>query len=113
MTNCDPFISEGKLERIPISDLMYSSNIPHKLLSLPVNSPIVDGEKIHIPPVVVYRRDGINYIVNGQFTIDMVVSITGSRDTAVWCKVYENPLFEREEDLFPNQTVMPEEEDKQ
>lgn len=114
MNNCNPLEFEDKLERIPISDLVYSSNIPTKLLSLPINSPIVDDDKMHIPPVVVYRREGINYIVNGQHTIDIVVSITGSRDTAIWCKVYEDVSFEREEDLFPNSTdILPETEDKQ
>lgn len=114
MNNCNPFDSEGKLERIPICDLAYSSNIPDKLLTLPVERPIVDGDKIHIPPVIVLRQDGVNYVVNGQLTIDIVVSITGSRDTAMWCKVYENIEFPCEKDIFPDATDMvPEQEDKQ
>lgn len=106
MNICDQPASEGKLERIPIRELVYSSNIPDKLLSLPAKSPFIDDDKIHIPPVVVYRRDGINYIVNGQHTIDIVLCITKSRDTSIWCRVFEKLTYEHEEELFPNPTEM-------
>lgn len=113
MNNCDSLASDWKLERIPIRDLVYSSNIPGKMLELPSDSPVFEDDKVHIPPVVVLRRDGVNYIVNGQHTIDIVVCLTQSRDTAIWCKVYENVTFNSEEEIFPHSTEMlPETEDK-
>lgn len=104
MNNNVPCTSEGKLERIPICDLVYNSNLPLNFLRIPTHTPIVKDDKLLIPPVVVCRRDGVNYIVDGQHTIDIVVSITGSRETAIWCKVFDDPAFEQEEDIFPNPT---------
>lgn len=40
-------------------------------------------------PVKVSRRNGINYVFNGQHTIEIVALVSGSRDTPVWCMVYD------------------------
>ena len=49
------------------------------------------------------RRDGINYVFNGQHTIEIVAAVSGSRDTPVWCMVYEDLNYETEADIFANQ----------
>lgn len=100
MTINNSFDSDGKLEKIPISKLVYNSNLPLDYLRLHTGSPSVACEKLHIQPVVVARQNGINYIVNGQHTVDIVVAVTGTRDTAVWCKFFENIRFENEEAVF-------------
>lgn len=90
MTNCEPSAPEWKLERIPINELVYDPNLLHDYLHQLSHRPIVKDDYLHIPPVVVYRHEGINYIVDGQHTIDIVVRMTGSKDTDVWCRVYDN-----------------------
>lgn len=56
-----------------------------------------------INPVKGSRRDGINYVFNGQHTIEIVAQVSGSRETPVWCMVYDDLAYEREADIFVNQ----------
>ena len=48
------------------------------------------------------RRDGINFVFDGQHTVEIVASVSGSRDTPVWCMVYEMQYTE-EAHTFANQ----------
>ena len=56
-----------------------------------------------INPVKVSRRDGMNYVFNGQHTIEIVAAVSGSRETPVWCMVYDDMDYEVEADVFANQ----------
>lgn len=56
-----------------------------------------------INPVKVSRRDGINYVFNGQHTIEIVARVSGSRETPVWCMIYDDLCYEEEADIFANQ----------
>jgi hypothetical protein len=56
-----------------------------------------------INPVKVSRRDGTNYVFNGQHTIEIVAMKSGSRDTPVWCMIYDDLNYEHEADIFANQ----------
>jgi len=56
-----------------------------------------------INPVKVSRRDGINYVFNGQHTIEIVALVSGSRDTPVWCMIYDDLCYSHEADIFANQ----------
>ena len=56
-----------------------------------------------INPVKVSRRNGINYVFNGQHTIEIVALVSGSRETPVWCMVYDDLVYEHEADIFANQ----------
>ena len=56
-----------------------------------------------INPVKVSRRNGINYVINGQHTIEIVAEVSGSRDTPVWCMIYDDLEYEQEADVFANQ----------
>ena len=60
-------------------------------------------DPFQINPVKVSRRDGINYVFNGQHTIEIVAAVSGSRETPVWCMVYEDLKYETEADIFANQ----------
>jgi len=51
----------------------------------------------------VSRRNGINYVFNGQHTIEIIVAISGSRETPVWCMIYDDLDYQREADIFANQ----------
>ncbi len=49
------------------------------------------------------RRSGINYVFNGQHTIEIVATVSGSRETPVWCMVYDELDYVQEADIFANQ----------
>ena len=51
----------------------------------------------------VSRRAGINYVFNGQHTIEIVALVSGSRDTPVWCMIYDDLEYRQEADIFANQ----------
>ena len=51
----------------------------------------------------VSRRDGINYVFNGQHTIEIIALVSGSRETPVWCMIYDDLIYEQEADIFANQ----------
>ena len=56
-----------------------------------------------INPVKVSRRNGINYVFNGQHTIEIVALVSGSRETPVWCMIYDDLEYTQEADIFANQ----------
>ena len=45
----------------------------------------------------------MNYVFNGQHTIEIVAAVSGSRDTPVWCMIYDDLSYEHEADIFANQ----------
>lgn len=49
------------------------------------------------------RRDGVNYVFNGQHTIEIVATVSGSRETPVWCMIYDSLDYKNEADIFANQ----------
>lgn len=44
----------------------------------------------------------MNYAFNGQHTIEIVATVSGSRDTPVWCMIYDEPDYTQETDTFAN-----------
>lgn len=56
-----------------------------------------------INPVKVSRRNGVNYVFNGQHTIEIIALISESRETPVWCMVYDDLEYKQEADIFANQ----------
>ena len=49
------------------------------------------------------RRDGVNYVFNGQHTAEIVAMVSGSRDTPVWCMIYDDLEYTAE--AFGNDTT--------
>ncbi|MBO4701110.1 MAG: hypothetical protein J5625_00470 [Lachnospiraceae bacterium] len=56
-----------------------------------------------INPIKVSRRNGINYVFNGQHTAEIIAMISGSRETPVWCMIYDDLEYVEEADIFANQ----------
>lgn len=56
-----------------------------------------------INPIKVSRRNGINYVFNGQHTAEIIAMASGSRDTPVWCMIYDDLEYTEEADIFANQ----------
>ena len=60
-------------------------------------------DKNQLNPVKVSRRDGVNYVMDGQHTVEIVDGVSGSQDTPVWCMVYDDLEYQNEADIFANQ----------
>ena len=56
-----------------------------------------------IRPVKVSQRDGINYVFDGQHTIEIIAAMSGSRDTPVWCMIYDDLQYQEEAHVFAEQ----------
>ena len=96
----NPFIPNVHFELIPISNLV-SNQVYQRSLSMPhVKKTVEHFDPKQINPVKVSRRDGINYVFNGQHTIEIIATVSGSRETPVWCMVYEDLDYETEADIF-------------
>jgi len=97
------FVPDVTFEKIPIKNLVsnqaYQRNLSHSHVSR-----TADNFDLHqINPVKVSRRNGINYVFNGQHTAETVARVSGSRDTPVWCMVYQDLDYGDEADIFARQ----------
>lgn len=99
------FVPNVHFELIPIKNLVSNQDYQRNLSSRYVQKTAEHFDVNQINPVKVSRRDGINYVFNGQHTIEVVAKVSGSRDTPVWCMVYEDLVYEHEADIFANQQV--------
>jgi len=68
-----------------------------------VKSAVEEYDLHQINPVKVSRRDGINYVYDGQHTVEIVAAASGSRLTPVWCMVFDDLNYEEEAEVFANQ----------
>ena len=53
-----------------------------------------DFDLYQVNPVKVSRRNGINYVFDGQHTTEIIAMVSGSRETPVWCMVYDDLCYE-------------------
>ena len=98
--NLERFLPNVTFEAIPIKELVSNQRA---LSKNHVRRAAADFDIHQINPVKVSRRDGINYVFNGQHTMEIVAQISGSRDTPVWCMVYEDLGYKSEANIFANQ----------
>lgn len=45
----------------------------------------------------------INYVFDGQHTIEAVALVSNSRETPVWCMIYDHLCYEHEAHIFAEQ----------
>ena len=90
-------------EQIPIRNLVSNQEYQRNLSQHHVQRAAANFDLYQINPVKVSRRNGINYVFNGQHTIEIVALVSGSRETPVWCMVYDDLGYEHEADIFANQ----------
>ncbi len=96
-------IPQVVFELIPIRNLVSNQNYQRSLSEGHIISAVQDFDVFQINPVKVSRRDGINYVFDGQHTIEIVASKSGSRDTPVWCMVYDDLVYQEEAHIFAEQ----------
>ena len=97
------FVPQVHFELIPISNLVSNQNYQRDLSQTHIEKAAMNFDPYQINPVKVSRRDGVNYVFNGQHTIEIVARASGSRDTPVWCMIYDDLSYAHEADIFANQ----------
>ncbi len=97
------FVPNCHFELIRICDLVSNQEYQRNLSILLVKSAVEEYDLHQINPVKVSRRDGINYVYDGQHTVEIVAAASGSRLTPVWCMVFDDLNYEEEAEVFANQ----------
>ena len=97
------FIPDVKFELIPIKNLVSNQDYQRNLSTSHIRRTVESFDIYQVNPVKVSRRDGINYVFNGQHTIEIIAAVSNSRETPVWCMVYDSMDYEMEADVFANQ----------
>ena len=103
MDDFKDFVPNVYFEKIPIKNLVSNQDYQRSLSEQHVLRAAENFDLFQINPVKVSRRNGINYVFNGQHTIEIVALVSGSRDTPVWCMIYDDLCYEHEADIFANQ----------
>ena len=97
------FVPNVHFELIPIKELVSNQEYQRNLSWTHVKRAVENFDLNQVNPIKVSRRDGINYVFNGQHTAEIIAAVSGSRNTPVWCMVYDDLEYEREADIFANQ----------
>lgn len=97
------YVPNVHFEQIPIKNLVSNQDYQRNLSIKHVQKAAANFDLCQVNPVKVSRRDGINYVFNGQHTIEIVAMISNSRETPVWCMIYDDLEYEHEADIFANQ----------
>jgi hypothetical protein len=103
MPDYSMFVPDVRFEQIPIKNLVSSQEYQRNLSQSHVEHTAAHFDLRQVNPVKVSRRDGVNFVFNGQHTIETVALVSGSRDTPVWCMIYDDLNYQDEADIFANQ----------
>lgn len=96
-------IPDVHFDLIPIRNLVSNQDYQRDLSKGHILSTIDDFDVHQINTVKVSRRGGVNYVIDGQHTIEIVASLSQSRDTPVWCMVFDDLAYEEEAHIFAEQ----------
>ena len=99
----DYYVPKVTYALIPICELVCSQKYQRELSKKQVRNTADNFDPFQINPVKVSRRDGCYYVINGQHTMEIVARISGSRDTPVWCMIYDEMDYTREATVFAEQ----------
>ena len=102
MDDYSMYVPKVHYELIPIKNLVSNQEYQRVLSTNQVQKVAANFDVFQINPVKVSRRNGINYVFNGQHTIETVALVSGSRETPVWCMIYDDLDYEHEADIFEN-----------
>jgi len=97
------FVPNVHFEQIPIKNLVSNQEYQRNLSMKHVQKAAANFDPYQINPVKVSRRDGVNYVFNGQHTIEIIALVSSSRETPVWCMIYDDLEYEHEANIFANQ----------
>ena len=97
------YVPKVHFEQIAIKDLVSSQDYQRNLSFAHIQRLAENFDLYQINPVKVSRRNGLNYVINGQHTIESVTAVSGSRETPVWCMIYDDLEYTEEADIFAKQ----------
>jgi len=97
------YVPNVYFEQIPIKNLVSNQEYQRHLSIKHVQKAAKNFDLYQVNPVKVSRRNGINYVFNGQHTVEIIALVSGSRETPVWCMIYDDLVYEHEADIFANQ----------
>lgn len=97
------YVPKVKYELIPINELICDQKYQRELSKKQVNRTSKNFDTYQINPVKVSRRDGKNYVINGQHTMEIIAKISNSRETPVWCMIYDEMDYTTEANVFAEQ----------
>ena len=103
MNDLSIFVPKVYFEQIPIKNLVSNQEYQRNLSKAHIQRTVESFDLYQINPVKVSRRGGINYVFNGQHTVEIIAIVSGSRDTPVWCMIYDEMDYMQEADIFANQ----------
>ena len=103
MDELSKYVPNVFFEKIPIKNLVSNQEYQRNLSQSHIERAAENFDLYQINPVKVSRRNGINYVFNGQHTIEIVALVSGSRETPVWCMIYDDLSYSHEADIFANQ----------
>lgn len=103
MEDFSEFIPKVHFEQIPIKNLVSNQVYQRNLSTAHVKRTAEEFDICQINPVKVSRRNGINYVFNGQHTIEIIATVSNSRETPVWCMIYDELDYQEEAEIFANQ----------
>lgn len=103
MNDYSAYVPNVHFEQIPIKNLVSNQEYQRNLSISHVKRTVENFDPYQINPVKVSRRNGTNYVFNGQHTIEIIATISGSRETPVWCMIYDDLDYAQEADIFANQ----------
>lgn len=103
MTDYKKFVPNVHYELIPLKNLVSNQEYQRDLSEAYIRRAVENFDLYQINPVKVSRRDGLNYVINGQHTIEIVARKSEARETPVWCMIYDDLEYTHEADIFANQ----------
>ena len=103
MDDYKAFVPNVHFELIPISNLVSNQDYQRKLSQRHIDRTVANFDLRQINPVKVSRRNGKNYVMNGQHTIEIIAAASGSRETPVWCMVFNDMDYVEEAEVFAEQ----------
>lgn len=103
MDDYSAFIPKVHFEQISIKNLVSNQEYQRNLSVSHVRRTVENFDLYQINPVKVSRRDGVNYVFNGQHTIEIIATVSKSREIPVWCMIYDDLVYTQEADIFANQ----------
>ena len=97
------FIPNVHFELVPIKDLVSNQDYQRNLSWIHVKKAADNFDLNQVNPIKISRINGVNYVFNGQHTAEIIAMVSGSRDTPVWCMIYDDLDYSEEADIFANQ----------
>ena len=97
------FIPKVHFELVPIKDLVSNQEYQRNLSWIHVKKAAENFDLNQVNPIKISRRNGVNYVFNGQHTAEIIAMVSGSRETPVWCMIYDDLDYSEEADIFANQ----------